>query len=162
MSSLPQVGHEHHARIREHVDRWPALADMLEEPPVPDAFAPAYTEELAFMRGTLWPHVEVVEANVYPELERLQQNRHSMAHLRREHEELAQLIGTVGSFADRVAKAGLTGPDALDLRRALLSLYALVKTHLGEEAAYLRVLEGNLSDTEQAEVERSMEHASTT
>ena len=30
MSPLPQTGHEHHERIREHVDRLPALADMLE------------------------------------------------------------------------------------------------------------------------------------
>jgi hypothetical protein len=31
MSPLPDTGHEHHERIREHVDRLPGLADMLEQ-----------------------------------------------------------------------------------------------------------------------------------
>ena len=159
MPPLPDTGHEHHERIREHVDRLPALADMLEQRPVPDAFAPSFSAEYDFMTGTLWPHVQVVEENVYPELERLQQNRHSMAHLRREHEELAGLIETMGSYLDRVAAGNLNPTDALGLRRAIIAMYALVKTHLGEEAEYLRVLESNLSEAEQADVEQGLEHA---
>jgi iron-sulfur cluster repair protein YtfE (RIC family) len=103
MPPLPDTGHEHHERIREHVDRLPALADMLEQRPVPPEFASSFAREYDFMTGTLWPHVQVVEKSVYPELERLQQNRHSMAHLRREHEELAGLIESIGEYADRVA-----------------------------------------------------------
>lgn len=160
MPPLPETGHEHHLRIREHVDRLPALADMLEVRPVPSEFASRFATEYDFMTGTLWPHVEVVEANVYPELERLQQNRHSMAHLRREHEELSRLIESIGAYMERVERGGLNPTDALGLRRLIIAFYALVKTHVGEEEEYLRVLQGNLSEGEQAVVEHGLEHAS--
>jgi iron-sulfur cluster repair protein YtfE (RIC family) len=159
MSSLPQTGHEHHERIREHVDRLPALADMLEARPPAPAFAATFAIEYDFMTGTLLPHVEVVEKNVYPELERLQQNRHSMAHLRREHTELRELIDSMGGYMDRVEAGPLNPTDALGLRRRILAFYALVKTHIGEEQEYLRVLQGNLSDAEQDAVELGLEHA---
>jgi hemerythrin-like domain-containing protein len=161
MSPLPQTGHEHHERIREHVDRLPALADLLEQRPLPAEFAPRFAAELDFITGTLWPHVAVVEATVYPELERLQQNRHSMAHLRREHEELSRLIEKMGVYLERVETVRLDPADALALRRLIIGFYATVKTHLGEEEEYLRVLQANLSEEEQAVVERGLEHAST-
>ena len=160
MSQLPQTGHEHHERIREHIDRLPALADLLEQRPVGDEFGPRFMVEYDFMTGTLWPHVMVVEENVYPELERLQQNRHSMAHLRREHVELNELIESMGGYLDRVAAGRLNPTDALGLRRLIIRFYALVKTHVGEEAEYLRVLEGNLSEGEQDAVERGLAHSS--
>ena len=40
-------------------------------------------------------------------------------------------------------------------------LYALVKTHVGEEEEYLRVLQGNLSDAEQDAIEQGLEHSHT-
>ena len=161
MLPLPQTGHEHHERIRQHIDRLPELADMLEQRPVPAEFQQRFTSEYDFMTGTLWPHVEVVERNVYPELERLQQNRHSMAHLRREHEQLGNLIESIGGFMDRVASGHLQSADAMSLRRLILQIYALVKTHVGEEEEYLRVLQANLSLDEQDLVAGAMAHAGT-
>jgi len=156
--SLPHTGHEHHERIREHVDRLPALADMLEERPLPSDFAARFAKEYDFITGTLWPHVEVVETNVYPELERLMQNRHSMAPMRREHEELGKLIESMGAYTDRVASGSLSPIDALGLRRLIIQFFALVKTHVGEEQEYLRVLQGNLSAEEQEVIVGRMEH----
>lgn len=158
MSPLPQTGHEHHEKIREHVDRLPALADMLELRPVAPEFAAGFAKEYDFMTGTLWPHVEVVESTVYPELERLQQNRHSMAHLRREHEEMGRMIESMGGYMDRVEAGGLNPTDSLGLRRLIIQFYALVKTHVGEEEEYLHVLRGNLSEDEQAVIEQGLEH----
>ncbi len=160
MSPLPQTGHEHHERIRKHVDRLPALADMLEQRPVPAEFAERFAQEYDFMTGTLWPHVQVVEQNVYPELERLQQNRHAMAHLRREHQQLGQLIEAMGRYMERVERGSLNPTDALGLRRLIIQFYATVKTHVAEEEEYLRVLQANLSEGEQEAVEHGMEHAS--
>ena len=160
MTTLPQTGHEHHERIRHHVDRLPALADMLELRPVPPEFASSFAKEYDFMTGTLLPHVRVVESSVYPELERLQQNRHSMAHLRREHEEIGSLIESMGGYLERAEAGRLNPTDALGLRRLILKFYALVKTHVGEEEEYLRVLQGNLSEAEQAVVEHGLEHRS--
>ncbi len=160
MMTLPRTGHEHHERIRQHIDRLPALADMLELRPVPTEFGRSFTTEYDFMTGTLWPHVEVVELSVYPELERLQQNRHSMAHLRREHEQIGELIESMGGYLERAEAGRLNPTDALGLRRLIISFYALVKTHLGEEEEYLRVLQGNLSEDEQSLVEHGLEHRS--
>ena len=160
MSPLPQTGHEHHERIREHIDRLPGLADMLEQRPVPDEFAPQFAVECEFFTGTLLPHIKVVEENVYPELERLQQNRHSMAHLRREHDEMRAIIAQMHEFKEGVAAGVLKPSMAMEMRRLCIQFYALVKTHVGEEEEYLRVLQGNLSEGEQAAVEQGLEHAS--
>ena len=160
MSPLPQTGHEHHEVIREHIDRLPALADMLEQRPVPEAFAPQFAAECDFMTGTLLPHIAVVEENVYPQLERLQQNRHSMAHLRREHEERAEIVEQMRKYKGLVEAGKLKPTVALEMRRLCIRFYALVKTHIGEEEEYLRVLQGNLSEGEQAAVEQGLEHTS--
>jgi len=160
MSPLPQTGHEHHERIREHIDRLPDLADMLEQRPVPEDFGPRFGAECEFFTGTLLPHIEVVETNVYPELERLQQNRHSMAHLRREHEEMREIIEQMRQYKENVEAGHLKPTIALEMRRLCIRFYALVKTHIGEEEEYLRVLQGNLSEGEQAAVEQGLEHAS--
>jgi hemerythrin-like domain-containing protein len=161
MPPLPDTSHEHHEHIREHVDRLPALSDLLEQRPLPDEFAPRFLKEYDFMTGTLWPHVQIVEKNVYPELERLQQNRHAMAHLRREHEDLAKLIESIGAYVERVEAGSLSPTDTFGLRRLIIQFYALVKTHVGEEEEYLRVLQSNLSEAEQQSVEKGLEHAAT-
>ena len=158
MSSLPQTGHEHHERIREHVDRLPGLADLLEQRPPPAEFGPRFAAEYDFITGTLWPHVEIVEQNVYPQLERLMQNRHSMAPMRREHAEIGVLIESMGSYMERVEAGPLNPTDALGLRRLIIQFYALVKTHVGEEEEYLRVLEGNLSAEEQEALAGGLAH----
>ena len=82
-----------------------------------------------------------------------------MAHLRREHEELARLIESIGSHADTCRRDGLELAEALALRRLIIELYALVKIHIGEEEEYLRVLEGNLSESEQESVGAGLQHA---
>jgi iron-sulfur cluster repair protein YtfE (RIC family) len=159
--SLPQTGHEHHERIREQIDRLPALIDMLELRPTPAEARPAFLASYEFITGTLWPHVQVVEDSVYPELERLMQNRHSMAPMRREHEELRRLIEAIGLYVDRVEAGPLKAADAMSLRRLLIQLYALVKTHVAEEAEYLRVLQGSLSKEEQDAIVSGLAHAAT-
>ena len=159
--SLPQTGHEHHQRIREQIDRLPALIDMLELRPPPPETRPAFLSSYEFITGTLWPHVGVVEESVYPELERLMQNRHSMAPMRREHEELRALIESMGVYVERVEAGPLTAADAMSLRRLVIRLYALVKSHIAEEALYLRVLQGNLSAEEQDAIVAGMSHAVT-
>ena len=157
--TLPQTGHEHHERIREHIDRLPALADMLERRPIPAEFPARWATEYDFITGTLWRHVEVVEVSVYPELERLMQNHHSMTPMRREHAELGRIIEAMGAYTERVEAGTLTTTDALGLRRRILAFYALVKTHVAEESEYLRILEGHLSPQEQDAIVAGLAHA---
>jgi hemerythrin-like domain-containing protein len=138
--TLPQVTHEHHERILAHVDRMPAIADRLLAATADDARADVLATR-EFLVGTLVPHVDAAERTLYPELERMFQNRHSMAPMRREHEEVRRLTADFAKLASQVESDHITLGRALALRRVMFGLYALVKIHLAEEEAYLRIVE---------------------
>jgi iron-sulfur cluster repair protein YtfE (RIC family) len=159
LTSVTTAGHQHHARISAALDGLPALADMLDARPRPAEFEPRYAEFYTFVAETLVPHMEVVETNLYPELDRLMQNRHSMVQMRREHADLHELIARLGAFREAIAEDALGPAGSIGLRRILYRLYAVLKVHLAEEEEYLRVLEHNLSEAEQAELVRGLEHA---
>ncbi len=141
------------------LDQVPALADMLDERPRPATFEARYAELYTFVTETLVPHMEVVETNLYPELERLMQNRHSMVQMRREHENLRKLIQRLGEFGEAIEADALGPAGSIGLRRVLYRVYAVLKVHLAEEEEYLRVLDHNLSKEEQAELVNGLEHA---
>jgi hemerythrin-like domain-containing protein len=138
--TLPQVAHEHHERLLHHVDEMPAIADML---------LTASTEDIrqsvdalsSFLTGTLVPHVEAAEATLYPELERMFQNRHSMSPMRREHAEVRRLVADFAKLAEQVNAGPITTRKKLGLRRVMFQLYALLKIHLAEEEVYLRIVD---------------------
>lgn len=159
VTSVTTAGHEHHERIITMLDGLPALADMLDERPRPARFEERFNSAHTFITGTLVPHVEVVEATIYPELDRLMQNRHSMAQMRREHDEINGLIERMGTFREAIKADALGQAGSIGLRRVLYRLYAMLKVHIAEEEEYLRVLEHNLSKEEQAELARGLEHA---
>jgi hypothetical protein len=147
--TLPQVGHEHHELIFASVNGFPALADgLLSEHQPPRADFVAVRD---FLAGTLLPHVDAAEQAIYPELERMFQNRHSMAPMRREHEEIRRLVGSLTPLVDDLHGGGIGLGRALALRRVLFQLYALLKIHLAEEEAYLRIVDRGVGD-EAAEV----------
>lgn len=159
MTSVTKAGHEHHERIIAMLDGLPALADMLDERPRPTRFEERFHSVYAFITGSLLPHMEVVEGTIYPELDRLMQNRHSMRQMRREHDEIRGLIERLGTFGDAIRADALGPAGSIGLRRVLYRLYAMLKVHIAEEEEYLRVLEHNLSDHEQSELARGLEHA---
>ena len=82
----------------------------------------------------LIPHMEAVEAAVYPTLERLLADRHMTAPMALEHGEIRRLVGAVGEFGDH-PQAHADRGAVLALRRVLLRLYALLCAHLAEEEA---------------------------
>ncbi len=155
--SLPQVAHEHHERLLNHVDQMPALADsMLTAPSA--AVKAGLAEMSAFLSETLLPHIDAAERTVYPELERMFQNRHSMAPMRREHEEIRKQVTVLGGLTRQIGEGQVTIGRTLGLRRVMFQLYALLKVHLAEEEAYLRIVEHGV-DTEAADVmAAAMEH----
>jgi hypothetical protein len=136
--TLPQVGHQHHERLLEQLDRMPALADgFLTD--TPGDLRRDVDGLRTFLTGRLLPHVEATETTLYPELERLYQNRHSMAPMRTEHKRIRQLAE---DFLSLAAKVDATQPSlgmTLSLRRVIFQLYALLKIHLAEEEIYLRI-----------------------
>ena len=159
MTTVTTTGHEHHQRIIAMLDGLPTLADMLDERPRPARFEERFTSVRSFITGTLVPHMDVVETTLYPELDRLMQNRHSMTQMRREHDDIRGLIERRGTFGDAIEADALGPAGSIGLRRVLYRLYAMLKVHLAEEEEYLRVLEHNLSEEEQAELIRGLEHA---
>jgi hypothetical protein len=142
--SLPQAAHEHHERLLEHINGIPVLADgMLAHDA--EASLAGIADLREFLAGTLLPHMEAAERALYPQLERMFQNRHSMAPMRREHARIRDLVGEFGTLVDKDAGSVTLG-RTLALRRVLFQLYALLKVHLAEEDAYLRIVERGVTE----------------
>lgn len=158
MRSLPDTNHEHHDRIRPHVEQLAVLAAMVgrAEPSELDA---RFQEECSFVVGQLVPHMAAIETTLYDDLERLMEHRHSMAPMREEHERLRQLIASLCRYGALVADRSLTPADAIGLRRVLYRLYTMLSVHLDEEELYLTVLDRNLTDVEKDALARGIEHA---
>ena len=74
-ATLPRVAHVHHERILRHVDELPPLGDAILDA-APGDLAGRLGTTVAFLEVTLLPHVEAAERALYPELERMLQNRH--------------------------------------------------------------------------------------
>ena len=89
--TLPRVAHEHHERLMQHVDGMPAVGKMILTAPMAE-LRPRLDELDDFLTELLIPHIEAAEPTLYPELERMLQNRHSMAPMRREHAEIRRLV----------------------------------------------------------------------
>jgi hypothetical protein len=156
--SLTDTTHEHHGRITEHVDRLPGIADAIGHADGPTLWA-AFEPEYAFISGRLVRHMSAIESSLYDPLQQLMAGRHSMAPMRREHEELLRLIDALGDFATKLRDGELDQDDGIALRRALYRLHSIVKVHLAEEELYLGVLDRNLTEDEKDELLRTIVRA---
>jgi len=156
-STLPRVTHEHHERIMSHVDHLPAIGDMLLSAPI-EELRPKLDEIDELLNGLLLPHIAAAEANLYPELERLLQNRHSLAPLRQEHEAIrrraAEVTGLVAAIQERRPSVG----QAVALRRVIYRLYTLLKIHLAEEEIHIRLIDRGVAPEAAEVIAAAMEH----
>jgi Hemerythrin HHE cation binding domain len=162
MQTLPVVSHEHHDRLHAIVDQLNELGDcsngdcldtsrLIEARPTIEVIYQGLTTLLI-------PHMEAVEAAVYPTLERLLAGRETMAPMRQEHAEIRRLTGVIGHFVDH-PEAHVNRGTVLLMRRALLRLYAILKAHLIEEELYLPILEDRLTAEEGVELAKALDHA---
>lgn len=158
MLSLPKTTHEHHEKIEPHVDRLPELAGMIGRVS-PEEFAESFEVECSFIVGQLVPHMEAMETTLYGQLEKLMGTRHSLAPMRREHEQLRGLFGSLCEYRKQAAGGTMDQSDEIGLRRVLYRLYTILKVHLAEEELYLSVLDRNLSDEDKDALARGIEHA---
>jgi hypothetical protein len=156
-STLPRVTHEHHERLMSHVDHLPAIAEMLLSAPI-EELRPHLDEVDELLNGLLLPHLAAAEQNLYPELERMMQNRHSMTPMRREHEVLrrraAEFTTLRATIGDRRPSIG----QAVALRRVLYRLYALLKIHLVEEEIYIHLIDRGVAPEAAEILAAAMEH----
>jgi hemerythrin-like domain-containing protein len=144
IQTLPRVAHEHHERLLERVNQMPAIGDLFLTADAADVGRTA-GETSDFLRGTLIPHVDAAEQALYPELERLLQNRHAMAPMKREHTDVRRLVADFTRLTQQIEDGRVTPGKRLALRRVLFQLYALLKIHLAEEEAYLRIVDHGVS-----------------
>ena len=159
--TLPAVAHDHHQRLMRHVDELPAMGDRIGTTPITELL-PLVHEMAAFLTGTLIPHMEASERTLYPELERMLQNRHSMTPMRREHAEVRHLVEGFVRIQKDLDEGHVSTGEAVALRRVVFRLYALMKIHLAEEQLYLGTLEHGVSAEVAEALAAAMEHAGST
>ena len=165
MSVLSAVSHQHHALLRDYVNRLYALGACLNSDCLDTVGALAELRELHVLerglREMLMPHMDAVEAAVYPTLERIMDDRQGSAPMRLEHEEIRRLVA---SFARIIAtaEAHLDRGCVLALRRVMLRLHVLLTTHLDEEELYLPILEDRLTPAGEAALARALDHLAET
>ncbi len=160
-ASLPQVSLEHHDRLMHHLDTMPAVGDLIGTASVAE-LRPRVDEVVAFLDGLLIPHLEAAERTLYPELERMLQNRHSMTPMRREHGEIRKLVAELVQSQGQLASGTMTTSQTIALRRVTFRLYALLKVHLAEERLYEAIIEHGVSAEEAEKLAVAMDHSGIT
>lgn len=158
MHTLPRTSHAHHERLMHEVDRMPGVGDMIGSRPT-DELRAALDDMAAFLTDLLLPHMEAAETALYPEFERILQNRHSMTPMSREHGEIRELVARIESFRRHMLAGPLGTGDTLELRRAIFRLYALLKVHLAEEELYVSILDHNVDEERGDALATAMRHA---
>jgi hypothetical protein len=138
--SLEHVAHEHSEHLLHQIDRMPQTGDMVGTAS-PAELRSRLDETHAFLTEVLIPHMEAAERALYPELERMFQNVHSMAPLRREHAEVRRSTAALARIRAHLGSEKISVGQSIALRRVIFHLYALLKVHLAEEQVYLDILD---------------------
>lgn len=160
-ASLTHISLEHHERLTRHLDAMPAVGDLVGSAPVSE-LRPRVDQLAEFLNRLLLPHMEAAEKTLYGELERLLQNRHSMTPMRREHDEIRELVAELGRLQLLLAAGPLHTSDTVALRRVIFRMYAMLKVHLAEEQLYLGIIEHGVSAEGAAKLAAAMEHSGIT
>ena len=160
-ASLPRVAHEHHDRLMHHVDTMTMVGDQLGAASVAE-LRPRVDDLAAFLNGLLLPHMEAAERTLYPELERMLQNRHSMTPMRREHDEIRTLVAELVRLQQRLDAGPLHTGETVALRRVIFRLYAMLKVHLAEEELYLGIIEHGVSAESAEKLAAALDHSGVT
>lgn len=158
MASLSDRLCGEHAKLMPHVDDLRVIADQAADTSR-EALQARLREEHDFLAAELLPHMDAVQATLYPSFERLMQNRHSMTPMSREHAQIRELLQIVGQLASSSGTARITqgSPWVMDVRRALYRLYALLKVHLAEEEMYAPILEHELTETQLSAIAEALD-----
>jgi hypothetical protein len=154
------VAHEHRERLLRHIDQMPALADLMDNGPV-DEFRVALVAMSDFMTELLVPHMAAAEQALFPQLDRMMQNRHSTVPLRREHDQIRAGIDDLVRLRGVADRGRLSMNEKVALRRIVFRLYALLKIHTSEELLYADLVEHGASPEAEKALAAAMEHSGT-
>lgn len=157
MLTISKTSHQHHELIVSHIDALVPLADAIATEPTA-AIRPRLEEAHSFLVDRLTPHMAAAETALYPALETLLSDPMAMEPMRREHATVRRLIAELGQTIEHLHDP-ITVGQRVTLRRTLFRLFAIVRTHLGEEELYLPALEHSISPEAAATIAQAMEHA---
>ncbi len=161
MTTYATVSHAHHDQLHRIVDQLNTLGDCSDGDCLDTTrlitARPAIEEIYEGLRTRLLPHMEAVEAAVYPTLERLLCDRVATVMMRHDHDEIRRLSFAIGGFVEH-PEAEVNRGTVLLMRRSLLRLYAILKAHLAEEELYVPILEGTMSSAQAAEIVVALDH----
>lgn len=161
MQTLSGVSHQHHDVLWRSVDQLMDLAECLDCDCLDRAELlarlPQLHEIYDNLTRQLLPHMEAVEMAVYPTLERIVADHGTTVTMADEHEQIRRLVAALGSFIND-PEAHADRSAILLLRRILLRLHALLKTHLAEEELYIPILEDRLTPGQEAALARALDH----
>ena len=159
---LTTVSHAHHDVLMGYANQLNDLADCLNGDCLDTAglraMAPQLRAAHAALLTRLLPHMETVEAAVYPTLERLVADRQISVPMAAEHHEIRRLVSALGDVTSDPSLERADRSTVLKLRRVLLRLYVLLKTHLAEEELYIPILEDRLTPVHEAALARALDH----
>ncbi len=161
MSTLPAVSHQHHDRLYLIASQLHALGDCSECDCLDTsrliAARPAIAEIHDGLVTFLIPHMEAVEAAVYPVLERVLAGTGSMVVMQHDHAEIRHLTAVISEFLEQPDDDVHRGTVLL-MRRTLLRLCATLRTHLAEEALYVPIMEDRLTEAQAGEIAMALDH----
>jgi hypothetical protein len=161
MQTLTDVTHEHHALLWQDLEQLREIVDCLDSDCLDRAELEAGLPRLRAVHDglqlRLLPHMEVVEAAVYPTLERLAADHGTTVTMAEDHQHIRRLMQQLDVFIEDPA-AHTDRSSVLVLRRIVLRLYALLTTHLAEEELYLPILEDRLNPAQEAAIARALDH----
>jgi hypothetical protein len=159
-ATLIQVATEQHDELMHHLDGLPVVGDMVGKA-TPAELRAHVAEVTAFLNEQLLPHMDTAERTLYPELERMLQNRHSMTPMRREHQDITRMVAELVQLQGRLAGASVHTGDMVALRRVLFRLFAMLKVHLAEEQLYLGIVQHGVSAESAERLAVALQHAGT-
>jgi iron-sulfur cluster repair protein YtfE (RIC family) len=159
---LTRVSHAHHDVLMGYANELNELAGCLDGDCLDTAgllsAAPRLREAHDALLTRLIPHMETVEAAVYPTLERLVADRPISVPMAAEHREIRRLVSALGTVTSEASLERADRSTVLTLRRILLRLYVLLKTHVAEEELYVPILEDRLTPMHEAALARALDH----
>ena len=157
MISAARVSTDHRTRLIPSVNLLALIGEQVGTATGAE-LRPLLDEACQHLNNLLLPHMEAAERAIYPELERLMQNRHSMTPMRREHREIRALVADLDQRRQSLGDGPVSIGSAVALRRALFRLYGLLKVHLAEEQLYADIVEHRLTPEAEAELAIAMQH----
>ena len=87
----------------------------------------------SFLTGTLIPHEEAEDREIFPLLANAFGNDDVTAALHRTHTEIFHLIRLMDRLVTEIPAEGPGGEDLTDLRRVLYGLDAILRLHMAQE-----------------------------